>query len=727
MAPLRGRAAEALVVVAGYLAVAVVATWPLARHPLGGLYGFGNDNLGGVWILGWLHDAYLGAGSPGTSPELQAPFGYALPDQAIQPMDRLFALAFGGLGQGLGAYNAQIFLSFVLAGCAMYLLARHLTGSRLAAGVAGLVYTYSPFHLAIAMQYNALASIQWLPLYLLALLVLLRRGRKRDAALAGGAFALVAVTSYYYAWFAIWTTIALVLAFVVRAAWLRRRAGRPERGDVGRLAGLLASRGAIGIAVALAIVIPSVLPSLEAAADDEVAATTDHPISEAVRYSGRPWMLVTPPHDNPLTPESVQADTFRRLYDSPVYEQAIYLGLVALLLAIVACLRPGRRLGGPSERARAARPYLLVGAATGLLIVMGPYVPLEAGYWQGWADPGGSRHLPSLGRLMFEISPNFRFFVRAFVIVSVCLAALTALGFVRLERAVGPSPLRRGALFLAVVGLIGLEYSHFPPRVWLSDAAPPWVATVRDLPGDGGMVDYPIASTASPRSLYYLFWQSRHGRPTVNPADTRRAQAFAQSIAAPDDPRAGRALSEAGIAYAVVHTALPPSTTPPYQPALPDDSLPAETGSANPWLDRLETTADVVVYRVRRAPRPVVARAGEGFGPAEAEGGRRARWLEARSGVVAVRVSGRPRRVGLRLELASLGRTRAVAAALDGRPLTRAEIGQGYETLALALGRLPRGDHVLRLTATPGPAGIGGGDPRSVSLRLGSLAVEVGP
>src|SRR5215211_187464 len=92
---------EGFAVVAFFTLVAVFATWPLAISPLGG---------------------------------------------------------FGGFGQGLGTYNFQIFSSFALAGCTMYLAARYLTGSRAAALVAGFAYTFSPFHLSLAMQYNALAS-----------------------------------------------------------------------------------------------------------------------------------------------------------------------------------------------------------------------------------------------------------------------------------------------------------------------------------------------------------------------------------------------------------------------------------------------------------------------------------------------------------------------------------------------------------------------------------------
>jgi hypothetical protein len=53
---LRARLLEATAVLLAYTAVAVFATWPVARDPLGGFYGFGNDNWGGIPYLGWIHD-----------------------------------------------------------------------------------------------------------------------------------------------------------------------------------------------------------------------------------------------------------------------------------------------------------------------------------------------------------------------------------------------------------------------------------------------------------------------------------------------------------------------------------------------------------------------------------------------------------------------------------------------------------------------------------------------
>ena len=716
---------EGLAVVVFFTLVAVFATWPLALHPVGGFYGFGNDNWGGIPYFGWLHDAYLGPGDPSFDPEFQAPFGLGIPEHAIQPMDRLFSLLFGGFDQGLGTYNAQIFSSFVFAGCTMYLAARYLTRSRAAALVAGFAFTFSPFHLSLAMQYNALASIQWIPLYLLALIVLLRRARKRDAVLAGGAFALVTLTSYYYAWFLGWFTAIVAVYFVAVTAWRHRRNGGSIRAEAGRFIRLAVSRAAIALAVALAAALPFLVVSARGAARAGTAVI-EHPINEAVRYSARPWMFFIPPHDNPLAGERVRPWVMNHIFESPVYEQSIYLGYTVLLLALIGLWR--MRGGEVSEVARFARGLLVVGALAGVLIMLGPYIPLDIGYgyWRNWQTPDATARVPSLGWLMYELGPVFRFFSRAFVLVSACLALLAAIGFARLERLSWVTRGWRVALATATMALIGLEYANAPPHVWLSGDEPPWVETVEGLPKGSAVVEYPLAPAFSSRSLYYMFWQSKHRRATVNPSVDPEAVTFAATIDSPDDPATGQALQRAGIDYAVIHTRLPPQTRPPYQPQLPDDSMPADAGALNPWFKRTATTRDAVVYRILSKPRRAsgaVARPTSGFGGSEPEGASRARWLEAPTGTLTVFVAGKTRPLRLVLTVSSFVQPRVVAIRVDGDLAgTFTAFPSRYVTRPIRLGALPPGQHTVEIATRAGPQSIseatGSPDTRSVSIRL---------
>ena len=190
---------EGFLVIAFFAVASAVVMFPALHHPTSLVYGFGNDNLGGMRITHGIFESFWhGVDIRG---QLQYPFGYVVPNQAIQPIERLWYVLLGGPGNGALAQNMQLYTGFVMSGCTMYLLARYVTGSRLAALIAGFAYTFSPFHLAMAMQYIGLGAIQWIPLYLLSLLVLLRRGRTRDAVLCALAFALLLLNSYYYAWF----------------------------------------------------------------------------------------------------------------------------------------------------------------------------------------------------------------------------------------------------------------------------------------------------------------------------------------------------------------------------------------------------------------------------------------------------------------------------------------------------------------------------------------------
>jgi uncharacterized membrane protein len=60
----------------------------------------------------------------------------------------------------IGAYNVTVLLGFPLAAFAMYLLASAFTSNWTACFVAGLVFSFSTFHLARAMGHIGLATIE---------------------------------------------------------------------------------------------------------------------------------------------------------------------------------------------------------------------------------------------------------------------------------------------------------------------------------------------------------------------------------------------------------------------------------------------------------------------------------------------------------------------------------------------------------------------------------------
>ena len=128
---------EWLLVFLGFSVLGLAITWPLGIHMTSGLWGVANDNLGGAWAIEWYHKAFWGSETTTFTDQLQAPFGLELDQRYAQPMDKLFAILFGGIGNGLFANNLAVFLSFPLSGLTMYALAKYLTRSRPAAALAG--------------------------------------------------------------------------------------------------------------------------------------------------------------------------------------------------------------------------------------------------------------------------------------------------------------------------------------------------------------------------------------------------------------------------------------------------------------------------------------------------------------------------------------------------------------------------------------------------------------
>jgi hypothetical protein len=704
----------------GSLLLGVIYTWPLTIHPATGVYGFGNDKFGGIWIGKWVHDTALGKGNEDFTREVQFPTGAEFDDRFVQPFDRFLSIFLGGIGDGIFVTNLQTLLSFAIAGPTMYALAKYLTGSRPAAALAAVIFAVSPFHFGMAMQYPSLATIQWAPLLVLATLVALRRRRLRDAAFVGAALALTWLSSYYYGWFSI---LFLVAALVTAGALgfggsvrARRTMAAIREGGV-----FLVTRGGVAAGTFLLLTAPFVLDlMLKVGGDTETYSRSS---TDLYLNAVKPWQYVLFPHDNPilgdLTRNFIQAHTGIL----PVYEQSLYIGIVPAVLAVAAMVG----LGWARPQARQAVPILIVTALFMVVLSLGSALPKNPFSVGAWMDPGSVPHLENVSVPIFDLVPIFRYYGRTFIFTSVSLAALAAIGFALFDRRLRErGALAPAALSAVLIAVVLFEFNNLPPYKWTDLPETPWMKVLERTADDAPIVDYPVSGFYSPRSYYYLLTQAQHGHPTLNYAETAAGKELEFAVADPDNPESGRRLSRAGFRYAVVHTALPPSTMPPYQPALPDDSLPPTAGLANPWFERVALVRDAVVYRIRSKPgqaRPLVAAAyGSGFGDQESDGIEQWRWMNGRTGAFSVYVSGRPRPFSLAFRVSSFHRPRTLTVSVDGRVVRHVRVSPDTVdevTLPLVLGP---GAHDVHLSASPGEERIDdvlhNSDLRPVSLRL---------
>ena len=184
---------------ASYLICSLVFTYPLVlqldTHVPGAVAG---DVPIYIWNLWWTRFALLAGASPLYCDYIFAPMGVSLVFHAFVFFKALMAIPMQALFSTWTSYNLLILESFTVSAYFMFLLARHLTDSRAAAWVAGLIYGFSPYMLTRGTGHLNYLSGEFIPLYALCLLRLLEEGRARWA--VGGGFCLLftAYCEYYY-------------------------------------------------------------------------------------------------------------------------------------------------------------------------------------------------------------------------------------------------------------------------------------------------------------------------------------------------------------------------------------------------------------------------------------------------------------------------------------------------------------------------------------------------
>jgi hypothetical protein len=176
----------------------------------------------------------------------------AVPPPFLQPATDLPGIFLARHIGGLAAYNLLDLVTFPLAALGAYVLTWALTRSLLASMAAGLIFAWSPFHVAQAAYHLHIAQVQWLPLVLLSAWCLVTRPSVRTAAALAASAAVLCAASFYLGFIgAVIAPAALVIASFVAPIDPSRSRSRTVAVTM-----IVAMAGAVAAAVAL-IVAPS--------------------------------------------------------------------------------------------------------------------------------------------------------------------------------------------------------------------------------------------------------------------------------------------------------------------------------------------------------------------------------------------------------------------------------------------------------------------------------------
>ncbi|HEX9372182.1 MAG TPA: hypothetical protein VF897_14300, partial [Roseiflexaceae bacterium] len=554
----------------------------------------------------------------------------------------------------IAAYNLFVLLSFVLSGYAVFLLARRHSCGRAAAWLGGLAYTVSTFHFFhLRLGHLEQISMQWLPLYALALDALLMttsRARRPDrprffarrssvvrVLLATLALLAVSFTSLYMALYAALLT-GVWVAWMVVETWVGPHPPVPTALPIGAGQGVRAPLLNLGAMLLLTLMI--VGPALLIPMVHEVQqATYMVPGTDAtVRGSALPADALLPPAAHPL----------RTLLALPEpYSAGAFVGYLALALALY----------GAVTRAPLAARWLAL-TAIAWALSLGPALPFY-------------RLISAFPPLQVSRYPD-----RFALLMLLGVAVMAALGAAALL-----ARLRGWARLVvagALLGLMLLElYPGAPPLIAPPDN--PFYYTLARDRDQFSVLELPITRHNS--AWLAMYAQTIHGHPILDGALARVVPhvPFSQlalvrqldrpstptDIAVEPPPARVAALRFFDLHYVIYHRA--DGNSAPKPPSA--DALSRVTGVP---VSQVYADDELVAYRLDvpdgQAALPAVAAIGDGWYDLEGSGPEAHRWLQPGGGAVQL-YAPQDETVTLQMKLAAYQESRQLDVYLDDQPI----------------------------------------------------------
>lgn len=438
------------------LALGFVFTLPGSLSLNSGLLGYPGDNFQHAWFLWHFARAILHGQNPFYTHLIFYPTRVDLAWSTTDPLAGFLALPLSVFAGPVVAYNFSLILQLALAAFCARLLCLEITKSEVAAFIGGVVFGFSPYLTAQALEHLSLVTAFPVALFVLALDRIFRSDEPtwRDGLFLGGALLLAAFAHYNYVviclvFVALFVVIELCRYFRRGALRFLIRTGKPM------------AAGAVTFIAGFSPLLWMMLGNSAEIPGPRKAGHIELMSADALGVAIPSWNhIVFGKFARGLNPGLFRAGV----------EGTVYIGAVVLALAVI-----GFWKGRNSNRPWAIRA-LVLGVAFWLLS-LGPKIHVL----------GRGLHVPGPAALFFDL-PFAKFVsapARFDVIVTLCLAILCSLGVKYfLESSVNRN--RRYWIVPLIVALLLADYLTIPfPRASTVDPGRSYNAARPNLNASG--------------------------------------------------------------------------------------------------------------------------------------------------------------------------------------------------------------------------------------------------
>jgi hypothetical protein len=330
-----------------YLFVTLFLTWPVIIKLNSVAFGKPSDNLGTLWLNWWFRSAGSLGFKASFCPLVGFPFGTrisTMPLEFVGHYTDRFLLLFTN---EVVVLNIGILLSFFLSGITMYYLVRHLVRDRRVAFFAGFAYLIGIYHFSAATVWPGLAVTQWMPLFILALLLFMEKPTWKTGIGLALAEILVAGTSIHYGFFMVLFTMAFLPGYYFHGVWTRKKKGTDAVPPVGAPRYLNArtlSASLLAILIVAAVLMPVLIVNLGTAQEGKWPTS---PSGSAIRNTevsrqtaARPVDYISPRVSGTYLERSIakvfgQSHSKINTWVGGDVMHSVYLGWTIIILAVL--------------------------------------------------------------------------------------------------------------------------------------------------------------------------------------------------------------------------------------------------------------------------------------------------------------------------------------------------------------------------------------------------------
>lgn len=504
-----------------YTLLTVIMTWPVTANFTKAIPGDGFDGWQNYWNQWWIKIALVDRlQSPFFTDLLYHPTGVGLYFHTLNPFNGVTTLPVQLSFGLLPAYNTVVFISWVLGAFGAYLLCRwvllHTAKSRtgwlghLAPMVAGIIFAFSPFHMAHLLGHMQVMSLEWIPFYILYLLQGMERARAgrpwlKHGLMAGLFLVFVGLCDWYFVLYLfLFTGLALLWGWLTPAGKSQPSgdaAGIPATGDsvqtkpsaVRSALNTLLPPALAGV-VFLIVLSPILVPMVREALNFSFMV---RPVTDLYILSASLMDFLVPNRLHTL----FRPSSFQWIGNqiAPLSEHTISIGYSPLALAILAW----------SKNRRASRFWLASGFVF-LLLAMGPALHVGNITWdqipadppRSWTPYGILNQVVPFMRISRSVS-RFALMVQLSVAIAAGIGLHALLGMLNLATRKQQT---LGALFVGVMVLAEFWVAPFPVS---PPDTPAFYDQLAALPGKQAVLNLPMNFDRPG----YLLYQTVHQKP----------------------------------------------------------------------------------------------------------------------------------------------------------------------------------------------------------------------